>query len=248
MSSCIRFSQAIKSFKYFKGLGYTQMRVFSGATNAENSFVTTEILSRHASAKGERNLNRTDHNSTQAEFFDNNVDFFLKEIPEDVEKNLEKIVGSANLDKDDTVLDCGAGSGALIPHFRNLGITTITGKILLLSQYSFFLSTTYCFFPILFELVAIDLSLSMISELKQKFDGVRCWHGDIVDMPGEFGPFDVIFFNAMFGNVHNQEDTLKAAIRLSKIGQSFEKKRVGVIFLPYDLFKYLIYFISKDQE
>ncbi len=40
---------------------------------------------------------------------------------------------------------------------------------------------------------------------------VRTWQGDIVDLPAFQGPFDAVFFNAVFGNVADQKAALTAA-------------------------------------
>eukprot|EP00897_Mesotaenium_endlicherianum_P006005 jgi/Mesen1/5432/ME000027S04799 len=65
---------------------------------------------------------------------------------------------------------------------------------------------------------AVDLSVMMLAEIKMRYDDVRCWHGDVVDLAASsaHGEYDVALFNAMFGNVHSQRDTLRAAVDLLK--------------------------------
>ena len=47
---------------------------------------------------------------------------------------------------------------------------------------------------------------------------VRTWCGDIVDVPAAQGPADAVFFNACFGNMHDQHAALRAACRLLRPG------------------------------
>eukprot|EP00850_Spirogloea_muscicola_P018268 SM000166S02449 [mRNA] locus=s166:571:2794:+ [translate_table: standard] len=70
------------------------------------------------------------------------------------------------------------------------------------------------------EVLAVDLSEAMLGALKERHDAVRCWHGDIVDLPatGAYGPFDAVFFNGVFGNMHSQRNALAAAAALAKAG------------------------------
>lgn len=157
----------------------------------------SDIIRRHSqiswqdASEREEAIAREHHNRIQSSFFDYNFDFFEKPVPPDVEEKMQSIVRASGLQADWKVLDCGAGTGAFISHFHRKGAQDIT---------------------------AVDLSLMMISKLKERFDNVRCWHGDVIDLPTEYGPFDVIFFNSMFGNVHSQIETLKTAVRLAKPG------------------------------
>eukprot|EP00271_Cylindrocystis_brebissonii_P006500 TRINITY_DN19276_c0_g1_i1.p1 TRINITY_DN19276_c0_g1~~TRINITY_DN19276_c0_g1_i1.p1 ORF type:complete len:586 (-),score=102.93 TRINITY_DN19276_c0_g1_i1:654-2411(-) len=141
--------------------------------------------------EGAGDSERDTHNRGQADFFDENISFFTQEIPPDVQIKLQQIVNASGAGPGLRVLDVGAGTGALTPYLYTAGVSDIT---------------------------AVDLSIMMLAELKEKYDEVRCWHGDVADLPDEFGPFDIVFFNAMFGNVYEPLETLKAAARLSKPG------------------------------
>lgn len=49
---------------------------------------------------------------------------------------------------------------------------------------------------------------------------VRTWCGDFVDLPLWQGPADAVFFNAVFGNMHDQRAALLAAAALLRPGGS----------------------------
>ncbi len=52
---------------------------------------------------------------------------------------------------------------------------------------------------------------------------VTFWLGDAIDLPESLGRFDVVFLNAMFGNVWDQRATLS---EVDKVPQSRGRKRV----------------------
>jgi riboflavin kinase len=130
---------------------------------------------------------RRRHNRYQYETFDSCVDFFKEEIPQDVQQRLQQIVDVAGLTCEDAVLDVGTGIGALIPYIQARGVRRVVG---------------------------CDLSGAMLAEAEKCYPHVTFWCGDIVDFPLSFGHFDAIFFNAVFGNVWDQRDTLVRAIQL----------------------------------
>ncbi len=125
---------------------------------------------------------RRQHNLYQRQVFDENVEFFRQPIPADVQERTEQIVAAANLKPNDRVLDVGTGIGVLIPHIQHFGVRDIIG---------------------------CDLSEPMLAEARKRYPGVSFWRGDVIDIPSALGPFDAIFFNAVFGNMWNQQDTLR---------------------------------------
>lgn len=127
---------------------------------------------------------RQQHNRYQQRIFDTSVECFRQAIPADVEKRTEHIVAAADLKAGDRVLDVGTGIGVLIPHIQRFGIRCIVG---------------------------CDLSAAMLSEAQNRYPNVRFWCGDVVDIPREMGSFDVVFFNAVFGNMWNQRHALESA-------------------------------------
>ncbi len=130
------------------------------------------------------NGERTAHNRRQEEGFDQVADTFDRLLPSDMTERLEGIVSSAQIKAGDAVLDVGTGTGALIA-------------------------------PILkampSEVVACDLSRKMLAQAKAKYGrSVKYVQQDVIDLPGKEGPFDVVFCNAVFGNIYDQRQALKA--------------------------------------
>ena len=124
---------------------------------------------------------RQQHNRYQQRIFDTSVECFRQAIPADVEKRTEQIVAAANLGAGDWILDVGTGIGVLIPYIQRCGVGRIVG---------------------------CDLSAAMLSEAQKRYPDTRFWRGDVTDIPREMGPFDVVFFNAVFGNMWNQRHAL----------------------------------------
>lgn len=128
-----------------------------------------------------------EHNLYQQKIFKDNIDLFREEIPEDVKQRTEAIVAAAQLIPEDRVLDVGTGRGVLISYFQRYGVSEITG---------------------------CDLNSTMLADARQNYPKVRFWCGDFIDIPESLGPFDAIFFNAMFGNILDQRAALERAVTL----------------------------------
>lgn len=147
---------------------------------------------------------RRQHNRYQRQVFDESVEFFRRPIPADVQRRTAQIVAAARLEKSDRVLDVGTGIGVLVPHIQRFGVRDIIG---------------------------CDLSEAMLAEARKRYPEVKFWRGDVVDMPPELGPFDAIFFNAVFGNMWNQRDALKvSAGRLTRSGRIVISHPMGAAF------------------
>jgi len=139
----------------------------------------------------ESNDKRKSHSKVQSTYFDKHFDFFCHDVPESIQARTRKIVEETHINADSKVLDVGTGTGALIKHFLEFGISQK-------------------------NIIGCDLSQEMISNARKRYPDVYYWHGDIIDFPlalPEDAPkhitsFDAIFFNACFGNVWNQEQTL----------------------------------------
>lgn len=148
--------------------------------------------------------NRQLHNLYQQRIFDTSVDCFRQIIPADVEKRTKHIVAAVSLRADDRILDVGCGIGVLIPHIQRFGVRYIVG---------------------------CDLSAAMLSEAKKRYPNVHFWCGDVIDIPQELGPFDVVFFNAVFGNVWNQRQVLVSiSTHLTSTGRIVISHPMGATF------------------
>lgn len=80
------------------------------------------------------------------------------------------------------------------------------------------------------EVVGVDVSEDMLDAAPQ-YDGVEYWCGDIVDYASE-KPFDSAVFNACFGNVYDQTESLAAAAANVKPGGSvFATHPLGANFV-----------------
>ena len=147
---------------------------------------------------------RQQHNRYQQRVFDTSVECFRQAIPADVEERTEQIVAAANLKAGDRVLDVETGIGVLIPYIQRCGVRFIVG---------------------------CDLSAAMLSEAQKRYLKVRFWRGDVVDLPREMGPFDVVFFNAVFGNMWNQRHALlSSAAHLTATGRIIVSHPMGATF------------------
>ena len=147
---------------------------------------------------------RRQHNLYQRQIFDKSVESFRQPIPADVQQRTKQIVAAAKLEKSDSVLDVGTGIGVLIPHIQRLGVRHIVG---------------------------CDLSEAMLAEARRRYPEMEFWRGDVVDLPPDFGPFDAIFFNAVFGNLWSQRDALKASSeRLARRGRIVISHPMGAAF------------------
>ncbi len=126
--------------------------------------------------------NRQAHNEYQRALFRDEVGRFREPTPPEVVPRLRRIVDLANLEPSDRVLDVGTGTGVLIPFIKRYEVRKIVG---------------------------CDLSSMMLEEANRQHPDVSFWCGDVVDLPDTHGSFDVVFLNAMFGNVWDQSETLR---------------------------------------
>ena len=135
--------------------------------------------------------NRSSHNKYQKKIFAEAADDFDRPIPDKVEKRLQRIVAMAALSRGERALDVGTGTGVLIPHIRQCGIDAVVG---------------------------CDLSRAMLANAQEQHVGVTFWLGDVIDLPESLGRFDVVFLNAMFGNVWDQRATLQKVTGMLRTG------------------------------
>jgi len=133
---------------------------------------------------------REAHNKAQARAFDSRVESFRSQPPGEVTSRLRRVAHAAPLPPNARVLDVATGAGPLVAHLLEAGAAHVLG---------------------------CDLSAEMLRAAQQRHpspgvlgnaQGVRFWLGDVVDLPAWLGPFHAVFFNACFGNVFEQRDTL----------------------------------------
>ena len=137
------------------------------------------------------NKQREIHNNYQRDIFAEEVSEFCVPIPEEIQRRLESIVAKVGLTQGEQVLDVGTGTGVLIPYIRSYALDSIVG---------------------------CDISPTMLAEAARRHPDLSFWCGDVVDLPADLGPFDVVFLNAMFGNVWDQQQTLTKATALLNPG------------------------------
>jgi SAM-dependent methyltransferase len=141
---------------------------------------------------------RQAHIEMQSHYFDDKADIWVQPIPEDVQGLTRAIVASAKLSADSKILDVGTGAGVLIGHFLEEGLWPR-------------------------NIVGCDLSAEMLRNAKSRYPDVTIWQGDIVDLasnvssrlPEHLQAFNAVFFNACFGNMWDQRETLNAALKLA---------------------------------
>jgi len=114
-------------------------------------------------------------NRLQRDTFDELYQLFEPPLPEGVPERLEKIVAHGRINKGDTVLDVGSGTGILIPIIEKYKPRRI---------------------------YACDLSAAMLEQLNsKKYPDVETIQGDVRDLRLPGSSIDVVFINACYGNI-----------------------------------------------
>ena len=127
----------------------------------------------------------------QRRFFNQRVAQFDVPQPEEVLSRLDEVVRAAQLASGETVLDVGAGVGVLIPliaHFR----------------------------PSL--ILACDLAEKMLLRVKERFPQVQVHRGDITRLDLPDASVDVVFMNAMYGNIADKPGACRNVARMLRPG------------------------------
>ncbi len=132
---------------------------------------------------------KEEHVEFQRSYFDQNVDFFKNPIPADVIERSREIVAAILKDKNVRILDVGCGIGAFLKLYLEAGVPPE-------------------------KIVGCDLSAEMLKEAEKRFSSITFWLGDVLNFPDEFGKFDLVVFNACFGNIFDQLSVLRKCRQL----------------------------------
>ena len=137
-------------------------------------------------------LERTaDIAAEQRRQFNRLVNVFDVPQPPEVMERLRQIAGAAGVRPGETVLDVGTGAGVLIPLIESYGPARV---------------------------LACDLAEQMLARVHRKYPRVRVVQADVVWCPLRDGSADVIFMNAMFGNIADKPAACAHAARILKRG------------------------------
>jgi ubiquinone/menaquinone biosynthesis C-methylase UbiE len=123
--------------------------------------------------------------------FNELVDVFDAPQPLDVTERLGQIVSAAGLRRGEVVLDVGTGVGVLIPLIKFYHPSVI---------------------------LACDLAERMLQRVREKYPAVRTYHADITLLTLDAASVDVIFMNAMYGNIADKPRACRNAARMLRPG------------------------------
>lgn len=119
------------------------------------------------------------------------VDVFDTPQPAEVIERLQQIVSAAGLRCGEAVLDVGTGTGVLVPLIKSYRPSAI---------------------------LACDLAEKMLQRVREKYPEVRTWRADIALLRLESASLDVIFMNAMYGNIADKPRACRNAARMLRPG------------------------------
>ncbi len=123
--------------------------------------------------------------------FNELVDVFDTPQPPDVMARLQEIVAAVALASGEVVLDVGTGAGVLIPLIQTYHPSVI---------------------------LACDLAENMLQRVKQKYPSVSTYQADIALLALPSDSVDVIFMNAMYGNIADKPRACRNAARMLRVG------------------------------
>jgi ubiquinone/menaquinone biosynthesis C-methylase UbiE len=129
-------------------------------------------------------------NEKQRQVFDELYYRFLEPLPQDVLDRMELIVAAAMV-AGETVLDVGTGTGALIPFIRKYHPRRV---------------------------VACDLSGKMLEQVARLHPEVERYQCDVRDLRLPSASLDVVFMNAVFGNIADKVGAMKNTVRMLRPG------------------------------
>jgi len=122
--------------------------------------------------------------------FNELVDVFDTPQPPEVMARLAEIVAAARLAAGEVVLDVGTGAGVLIPLIESYHPSAI---------------------------MACDLAEKMLERVSQKHPAVRTYRADVSLLSLPSDSVDVIFMNAMYGNIADKPRACGNAARILRV-------------------------------
>jgi ubiquinone/menaquinone biosynthesis C-methylase UbiE len=123
--------------------------------------------------------------------FNELVDVFDTPQAPEVMARLQEIVSAGGLAQGEIVLDVGTGAGVLIPLIAAYHPSVI---------------------------LACDLAEEMLQRVRQKYASVRTYQADIALLALPSDSVDVIFMNAMYGNIADKPRACRNAARMLRAG------------------------------
>ncbi len=123
--------------------------------------------------------------------FNELVDVFGTPQPSEVMARLAEIVAAASLSPSEVVLDVGTGAGVLIPLIESYQPSAI---------------------------LACDPAEKMLERVNQKYPTVQTYRADIALLSLPSDSVDVIFMNAVYGNIADKPRACRNAARMLRAG------------------------------
>lgn len=123
--------------------------------------------------------------------FNRSVRLFEPPLPEGVPEKLEKIAAEGGIEKNDTVLDVGSGTGILVPLIRYYDPSRI---------------------------YACDLAENMLVKLKKNYPEVMTIRADVGELDLPDASVDVVYINACYPNIAEKAKAFTNIARMMKTG------------------------------
>lgn len=123
--------------------------------------------------------------------FNRSVQLFEPPLPEGVPERLERIVAEAKIERNDTVLDVGSGTGILVP---------------LILKYD----------PSL--IYACDIAENMLAQLKKNYPEVKTIRADVKELDLPDASVDVVLINACYPNIAEKTEAFSNLARILRSG------------------------------